>query len=248
MRIVLGCVAVSLLVWGIPRPASADPVTVRLDRSVSVGASVAISGADVEAENQQSDADVLLTTVTVSSGPNSATGSQSLSSITSTDSRRLSGSGRTRAIAVSPFSGNGTNAGAGGGAIVAWDFRLDQAYLFDFDAVVAPNSDDVSVLLRSSLGAIRGSVFEPVFSHELQGTGDARFVEHGRLEAGLYSFFFQSGAGVFTFEGTKAGIMDLNFHLDLAPAAPVPEPGTMSMLAAGLCAVTAGSLKRRLSA
>ena len=245
MRFAVGCVAVSMLLLGVPRSAGADPLTIRLDRYVSVGAAVAILGADVERENQQSGADTLFSTVTATSGPNSATGTQSLSSTLSSDSRQFSASGRTSAIAESPFSGDGTNAGAGGDTYVTWDFRLDQPYLFDFDTALTPSADDVSVIFRTSLSAMHGSRFDSIFSHESVNAGGGTITDHGRLEAGLYSFFFQTSAGVFTFEGSKAGTINLNFKLDLTPASPVPEPGTMSLLGAGLCGAVAGIRTRR---
>jgi hypothetical protein len=245
MRIGLSCVTVTMLLWGVPCSAVGDPLTIRLDRFVSAGASIAILGADVEDEIEQSDADVLFRTLTVSSGPNTATGAQSLSSIASSDSRQFSGSGRTSAIAESPFAGDGTNAGAGGLASVTWNFRLDQPYLFDFDTALSPSSDDVRVFFRTSLATIQGSLFESVFSHESQDSRGEAIVEHGRLDPGLYSFFLQSSAGVFTFQGTKAGRLDFDFSLDLTPASPVPEPGTISLLGAGLFAVAAS---RRRSA
>jgi hypothetical protein len=248
MRIGLSCVTVSMLLWGVPQFAGADPITIRLDRFVSVSARVAILGDDVEDDISESGADSLFRTITVSSGPNTATGAQSLSSFVSSDSRQFSGSGRTSAIAESPFAGNGTNAGAGGGVNLTWDFRLAQPHLFDFDTTLTTSSDDVGLIFRTSLAAIHGSPFEPVFSHESQGTSGGAIVHHGRIEAGLYSFFFQSSAGVGAFEGTKAGSMNFDFSLDLAPAAPIPEPGTISLIGTGLVAVAAGFRKRRLSA
>ena len=245
MRSGVSCVTVSMLLWGVPRLAGADPITIRLDRFVSVSASVSILGADVEDDISEPAGDSLFRVITVSSGPNTATGAQSLSSFVSSDSRQFSGSGRTSAIAESPFAGNGTGARAGGGVGLTWDFRLDQPHVFDFDTTVTTSSDDVGLFFGTSLAALHGSVFEPVFSHESRGTGGSGIVNHGRIEAGRYSFFFQSSAGVGAFEGTKAGSMDFDFSLDLAPAAPIPEPGTISLIGIGVAAVAAGYRKRR---
>src|SRR4051812_3434599 len=202
MRIALGFLAVSIVLWGVPYPANADPITIRLDRSVSAGASVAIRGDDVENESSQSGGDSLFTTITVSSGAVTATGSQSLSSVLSNDARQFSATGRASAIAEVPSAGDGTNAGAGGNAFISWDFRLDQPELFDFAAALTTSSDDVSLIFRTSLAALHDSQFEPVFSDESLFTHDGTASHHGLLEAGLYSFFFQSSSGVFVFHGS----------------------------------------------
>jgi hypothetical protein len=151
-----------------------------------------------------------------------------LSSALSNDARRFSATGRTSAIAEVPSAGNGTSAGAGGEALISWDFRLDQPELFDFGANLTTSSDDVSLIFRTSLLAVHDSQFEPVFSDESLFTHAGTAFHHGRLEAGLYSFFFQSSAGVFVFDGSNTGSMSFDLNLGLAPAAPTPEPGTVS--------------------
>jgi hypothetical protein len=248
MRTALSCVAVSMVMWGVPQPAGADPITMRLDRSVSAGASVAVLGHDVENENAQSGADSLFTTTTASSGGATATGSQSLSSALSTDARHFSATGRTSAIAEVPAAGNGTNAGAGGGAIITWDFRLDQAEPFDFHATVTTSGDDVSLRLRTTLGAVFDSHFEPVFEDEDLFTHGGTTSHHGWLEAGRYSFFVQSSSGLFVLDGIHSGSTSFDLNLDLAPVAPTPEPGTMSLIGSGLAAFAVGRRRRRLRA
>lgn len=248
MRIALSCLIVSMVLWGVPRPAGADPITIRLDRSVSAGASVAILGQDVENESSQTGADSLFTTITVSSGAATATGSQSLSSVLSNDARQFSATGRASAIVGVPSAGDGTNAGAGGNAFITWDFRLDQAELFDFHATLTPSSDDVSLIFRTSLGAVLDSQFEPVFSDESLFAHGGTTSHHGRLEAGLYSFFFQSSSGLFVFDGSNSGSMSFDLNLDLAPAAPTPEPGTMSLVGSAIAAVAVRRRTRRVRA
>lgn len=248
MRIALSGLAVSMFLWGVPHPAGADPITIRLDRSVSVGASVAVLGEDVENESSQSDGDSLFTTITVSSGPAAATGSQSLSSVLSHDARQFSATGRTGVIVEVSSPGDGTNAGAGGNAFITWDFGLEQPELFDFDSALTTSSDNLSVIFRTSLAAVHDSQFEPVFSDESLFTHGGTTSHHGRLDAGLYSFFFQSSAGLFVFDGSNTARMSFDFNLDLAPAAQTPEPDTMSLIGGGLAAVAVRLRKRRLRA
>jgi len=247
MRIAVSCLVASVVLWGVPRPAGADPITIRLDRFVSAGASVAILGQDLEDESSQSGADSLFTTITVSSGAATATGSQSLSSVLSNDGRHFSATGRASATAEVPSAGNGTTAGAGGNALITWDVRLDHPALFDFGATLTTSSDDVSLIFRTSLVALHDSQFEPVFSDESLFAHGGTPSHHGRLEAGLYSFFFQSSSGLFTLDGSHTGGMSFDLNLDLTPA-PTPEPGTMSLIGSGLVAVMVKRRRRPLRA
>jgi hypothetical protein len=246
MRISLGCAAVFMLLLGAPRSAVADPITIRLDRFISVSADVATVGDEVESEVVQSDADVLFRTTTVSLGPNSATGTGSLTSSLSNDSQLFSGTGHFNGTAEISLSGNRTNAGAASQVIVTWEFRLDQPHSFNFDSRLITSSDDIRVSYRIGLLEVRSaSLFDTVFSDENLGIREATLGHHGRLDSGFYLFSFLTSTGLFVSQGMESGSMDFDLNLGLSPAAPTPEPGTMGLVGCGLLAVVTAFRKRK---
>jgi len=240
--------AMALLVCFLPALAAADPITISLLRDVHAEAIIAVKGVDVEPTDDQQNADILSANAQAALGLNSASGAASMSSTTSRDSRRLSGVGSASGTATSVANqGDGTNSSGGGEVLIIWEFLLDQPHTFIFSGTLASVTQPfagagLTASLQSGLDVGTGQV--ELFSTTRQTSGNVG--ESGNLAPGPYQFRLNAGAGTESiFDGSSAASAAFRFTFDVIPQhAPVPEPGSLTLLATGVLTLASSMRKR----